>query len=214
MRNTLDTRKLTCYKTDVNATGDATMPKPYKKIQDIPPFVSRGAYMVHVSWNHLEHQLQTLADGFGLDMDPDFQRGHVWTMEQQIAYVEHCLRGGQASNQILWNCRTWNTHITEGPSPVQLVDGKQRITAVLAFLRDEIPAFGRKLSEYEDGLAVMEPRLVFHVNSLKTKAEVLQWYLELNSGGTVHSDAELGRVRQMLKEEQDNDKRGKTPGAR
>lgn len=40
----------------------------------------------------------------------------------------------------------------------------------------------------------------FHIciNSLMTKYKVLQWYIEMNSGGTVHSEHELNRVRDLL----------------
>jgi hypothetical protein len=30
---------------------------------------------------------------------------------------------------------------------------------------------------------------------------VLKWYLEFNSGGTVHTEAELNKVRKMIEEE-------------
>ena len=39
-----------------------------------------------------------------------------------------------------------------------------------------------------------------HINDLKTKEEVLRWYLEMNAGGTPHSNEELGRVAAMLQE--------------
>ena len=38
----------------------------------------------------------------------------------------------------------------------------------------------------------------WHVNDLSTYSEVLQWYLDLNSGGTVHTEEELNRVQQLL----------------
>jgi len=42
------------------------------------------------------------------------------------------------------------------------------------------------------------PDFVFSMNTLRTKAEVLEWYLQLNSGGVVHTEAELKRVRKLL----------------
>ena len=40
--------------------------------------------------------------------------------------------------------------------------------------------------------------LLFNVNNLKTKKEVLKWYLEMNTGGTVHTKDELNKVKGML----------------
>ena len=31
----------------------------------------------------------------GLQFNPDFQRGHVWTEGQQIAFMEFLLKGGK-----------------------------------------------------------------------------------------------------------------------
>ena len=42
--------------------------------------------------------------------------------------------------------------------------------------------------------------MIFHVNDLKTKKEVLQWYIEMNTGGTPHSQEEILRVKNMLNE--------------
>lgn len=39
------------------------------------------------------------------------------------------------------------------------------------------------------------------VNELRTRAEVLRWYLQLNSGGVVHTEEELARVRALLEAE-------------
>ena len=40
-----------------------------------------------------------------------------------------------------------------------------------------------------------------NINNLQTRKEVLQWYIELNSGGTVHTDAEIDRVKKLLRKE-------------
>jgi len=173
--------------------------KKYTRFRDIPPFIRWGNYEVDVSWSYLEHWIKRQAEDIGVDLDPDFQRAHVWTEAQQVAYVEHCLRGGSASRVILWNCHDWEYHT--GKHPVVLVDGKQRIEAVRAFLRDDIKAFRTKYSRYQDKLGHTDYRFRFVVNSLKTKAEVLQWYLEINAGGVAHTDEEIEKVRRMLQRE-------------
>ena len=42
-----------------------------------------------------------------------------------------------------------------------------------------------------------------NINTLPTRAAVLQWYLEMNAGGTPHADAEIERVRGLLAAEGD-----------
>lgn len=42
--------------------------------------------------------------------------------------------------------------------------------------------------------------LIFHINDLKSKKEVLQWYLDMNAGGTPHTSEEIERVKKMIEE--------------
>lgn len=173
----------------------------YTRFRNIPQLTDYGgASQTDVSLSYLEQYLQSLLDD-GMDLNPDFQRGHVWTEEQQIRFVEFQLRGGVSGRLIFLNCSNW--HKVAKPKDFVLVDGLQRITANLRFLRNEIPAFGTYYKDFEDRLPAMTgPSLRFVINDLPTRAAVLQWYLELNDGGTPHSQEELDRVRALLKAEQ------------
>jgi len=85
--------------------------------------------------------------------------------------------------------------------PMVCVDGLQRLTAILKMLHGEIKVFGIYLNEFEDYTVMMRGlNILINVNDLKTKKEVLQWYLDFNQGGTVHSNEELTRVKKMLEE--------------
>jgi len=75
-----------------------------------------------------------------LQLNPDFQRGHVWIENQQIKYIEYILRGGKTAR-------------------------------------------------------------VIYLNNLKTRKEVLQWYLEFNSYGTIHTEEEINKVKKLLEME-------------
>jgi hypothetical protein len=150
-----------------------------------------------------------------LNLLPDFQRGHVWTEAQQIAYVEFFLRGGMTGRTIYLNYPNWG-HFSPIPKGQYrefiIVDGLQRLTALLRFVRGEIPAFGHYVNVptsdfsgpfFEDRLRMARARdnLIININNLKSRQEVLQWYLELNEGGTPHTSAELIKVKEMLAQE-------------
>lgn len=172
---------------------------PYESFFDIPRLIDRGTYSVNVGFGYLEKQLAEWSSyPGGLDLDPDFQRGHVWTEAQQVAFVEYALRGGleSSSGVLLFNCADWDGKVGQ---PIEIVDGLQRLTAVRAFLGGRIPAFGRLRSQYSGSLpSTGSWRFEVHVNKLRTRAEVLRWYLEINSGGVVHSAEEIDRVRGLL----------------
>jgi len=170
--------------------------KKYKSFFDIPSFTPWSGYLVDVSWGHFLKHLDRYITEHEAQLDPDFQRAHVWTEKQQIAYVEFCLRAGQSGNILHWNCPGW---MGDFRGPMVLVDGKQRVQAITRFLTDEIPAFGQLRSEYKGNLIHIATK--FHVNKLATRVQVLQWYLELNDGGVVHTKDELNKVRKLLEQE-------------
>lgn len=170
--------------------------------RDIPQFTRHANYRVDVPWSNLEHHIERSGEGVkgGFNMDPDYQRAHVWVEPQQIAYIEYILQGGMSGRDIYTNCHGWQSSLrTQGP--FELVDGKQRITAILRFMHNEIPAFGRKIEDYGDEPDLLRARVSWWVNDLPTRAEVLRWYLLLNSGGTQHTTEEIERVRALLAQE-------------
>lgn len=177
------------------------------KTENIPKFFRPPHYSINVNWKYLEQQLEDWDDrkcqgSLGLNLDPDFQRGHVWTEDKQIAYVEFCLKGGQSSRTLLFNHPNW---LGSYAGEMTLIDGKQRLEAVLRFLHNRLPVFnGNHLLDFDDPkklLRSLDTHFIMSVNNLKTRKEVLQWYLQLNDGGVVHTTEELDKVREMLKKE-------------
>ena len=171
------------------------------RFRDIPkiPF---AYYSVDVSFDFLDEMISRYIDTHNLIMNPDFQRGHVWTEDQQIAYVEWIVRGGFSGKDIFFNKPDWMNFLSNSNPPMVLVDGLQRLTASLKFMRNELGIFGGyKIEDFEDRPPITEASLKFHVNNLQTRAEVLQWYLDFNSGGTVHTKEELDKVRDLLRKE-------------
>ena len=163
------------------------------KWSEIPKFTNDGNYKVNVSWDYIEHWISR----HKIDLNPDFQRGHVWTEKQQIIYVEFCLKGGKHSNLIRFNCPGW---MQDFRGPFVLVDGKQRLEAVRKFLCNELPVFGgHTITAFEDSLLLQRSNdFIFAVNDLTTRNEVLQWYIDINSGGTIHTPEEIEKVRKLI----------------
>lgn len=158
-----------------------------------------GQYEVDIHVRHLEKMLKSYEEDYNLELNPDFQRGNVWTEEQQIKYVEFFLRGGKSARVIYFNIGEWSFDKKTDIPQMVCVDGLQRLTAILRFLHNEIPVFGHFYNEFEDNIP-LDHTLKFNINNLAYKKDVLKWYLEMNSGGTVHSNSELERVRKMIED--------------
>jgi hypothetical protein len=176
------------------------------KWRDIPKIERWGKFLT-MSWNDLEQQLSSYETELGLDLNPDFQRGHVWSQPQQIKYVEYVLRDGSLNRHIIFNCPGFFDGV-DIAGPMLLIDGKQRLQAARLFIANKLPVFGglyRKDFTWEGERILRMPPLLsftFYINDLQARAEILQFYLDLNTGGVVHSDTEIERVRKLLVIEQ------------
>ena len=169
------------------------------KFRDIPRFTRDGKYRSDTSWDYfINDWVPKHIEELNFDMDPDFQRSHVWVESQQIRYCEFILRGGKSARDIYINHPGW---MTDWNGDMVLVDGKQRIEAVRRFLHNEIKVFGHYFNEYEDRLPLLDASFSVNVNDLQTRAEVLQWYLDINAGGVVHTNEEIEKVRRLLENE-------------
>ena len=176
------------------------------KLKDINSFTRGANYRTNVSLDHLEWAIENYVKDYNLDLDPDFQRAHVWSEMQQIRYLEYLFRGGTYSREILFNMPQWGSGENNIGNMV-LVDGKQRLQAIRRFLKNELPIFGTTLLGWEDHkIALKRIDMIFCVNNLMTRQEVLQWYLDLNAGGTVHTTAELLHVSKLLLDEKKKNK--------
>lgn len=172
--------------------------KPIPIEQVAHMFTRSAPYSIDSSWSYLEGQLKSWdTPESPLVLEPDFQRAHVWNREQQINYVEYILRGGHAAKELYFNCSSWMSGFN---TPLEIVDGKQRLEAARAFMRGDFPVFG-EWRAVQLRLDMLQASFLLYINTLKTRAEVLQWYLDLNTGGTPHTADEIKKVRLLLNRE-------------
>lgn len=165
--------------------------------------VPRAKFEVDCALSAVEEQLSVYERTYGLELAPDFQRGHVWALAQQEHFIESVIRGAVTSAGLLiqFNCAVLNGAASQSdlPSAMQCVDGLQRLTAIRRFVAGDIKAFGRTITQFRDtpfDARCYTFRIALH--AFTSRAELLQYYLDLNSGGTPHSPEELARVQSLL----------------
>lgn len=172
-----------------------------------------SAYTVDWPLGSIEKLLSEIESGVlhaggSFELVPDFQRGHVWTDAQRCAYVEALIRKS-TSGRVLFNCPGWVSTPGEGDIPeqtFQCIDGLQRLTAVRMFMADEITVFDGLRATDLKGSPFDPSRpsycLQIGIYEFTRRKDLLQFYLRLNAGGTVHSAEEIARVRGLLEQAQ------------
>jgi hypothetical protein len=173
------------------------------KFKDIKKF-PQSYYSCDVGLDHLIGHLdcwktrivggKELRDG--LVLQPSFQRGYVWTSSQQSSYVEYLIRGGRSGRDVYFNNPTWDSSYRQ---PTECLDGQQRIGACLAFLNGEIKCFGHFIGEFEDHRHLTNASLRFHVFKIKDRKELVETYIQMNTGGSVHTEEDLSPAYEELR---------------
>ena len=135
---------------------------------------------------------------FRIDLDPDFQRGRVWTQENQSDFVGFFLSGGMVPPVVVWDRPHPETRV--------VVDGKQRLTSLLNWFNGEIPAHLENERIFVSDLDPEEFRLWTSTTSGPTvvlqytagsRKEILDFYLRLNGCSVPHTKEEIDRVRAL-----------------
>jgi len=166
----------------------------------------KSKYETNIHWRNIDAALAGYEQDYGLvELNPDFQRGHVWTENQQISFIENHLRGALPSSTyvIQFNCPNWDNYNYNGELPrgFQCIDGLQRMTAIKRFLSGEIKVFGTLACEdlnYSSFAIGSTTCITFAVYCFTRKRDLLEHYLAFNAGGTPHSEEEINRVRKMI----------------
>ena len=66
--------------------------------------IADGNYRVNTFLDNLDDTIDRYKKEYNLNLDPDFQRAHVWDLDKRIKYVEFLLKGGK-SNPIYFTIR-------------------------------------------------------------------------------------------------------------
>lgn len=165
------------------------------KYEDIPKIVKFPAYDIDLSGHYIRKWFEDEI-GEGLEMNPDFQRGFCWSEQQQVKFVEYLLRGGK-THPIRMNNPQYFPNNNTTYSDFVMVDGLQRTTAILRFLRGEIKAFGYTCDKMNKS-CFRYFTIRIEIYNIESKKEVVQWYLDLNTGGTIHKEKDLKIARDIL----------------
>ena len=172
--------------------------------------LEQARYTCHVPVSHFTDSVEKLSLDYGapVDMTPDFQRGHVWTLDQKKNFIKNVLRGAvpEAGLVVQFNCPNWDNHSYQGELPLgfQCVDGLQRVTAFKEFMQESFDIDGILASDLEGSSFNLRRgsfNFVMQVFSFQSKKQLLAHYLDINSGGTPHSPTEIERVRSMMNNE-------------
>jgi hypothetical protein len=125
------------------------------------------------------------------NLSPSYQRGSVWTVEQQSAFMGHILQGGEVAPIVF--------HRVPDSGKAEVIDGKQRIEAILAWLDGKVAAQLDNGRIVNIANLIMGKRVAMGLTRINVRfryidlpfAERVKFYVRLNSAGTPHTEQQL-----------------------
>lgn len=192
---------------ELNEADRLTSVERSNRIAKLIHAVPKSNYCIDVGFNDIEYQLNVYKETYSLDIDPDFQRDYKWTREQQIHFIESYVRGTipDQVKTITFNCNNWDGYDSDEPQKMVLVDGKQRLQAVRAFLRGDFKIFCHLDGGVDKGFFDRTKfsfrgtnGLKFSVLSLPNRLDYLYYYKAYNTGGTAHTKEEIESVDNLI----------------
>ena len=133
---------------------------------------------------------------FGLDMDPDYQRGYVWTDEDRVALIDSVFNNIDIGKFVLVHNDYTDEYLYE------ILDGKQRVRALLDFYENRFPYKGKYFNDLSirDQFWFCQKTIpVAEVDKTNRKA-LLRYFLMLNTAGKTMAQEHLDSVRKMEQE--------------
>lgn len=144
---------------------------------------------------------------FGVDFNPDYQRGSVWDEEDREKLLDSIFAGREIG-RFVFKQLPFNRTNDDG-NYYEIVDGKQRMLTLLAFYENRFPykgVFYNDLSVLDKNWFMDASIGVAELDQNTTRAEVLEVFLALNEGGKPVAKEVLDHARELLKGETDNGK--------
>lgn len=177
----------------------------HEELAEIIQPIERPRNGFNVPFLNIEEWLEREASvqQHGIDLNPDFQRGHVWSEKQQVHFMENVFRGivDKSGLTIRFNCPKWqNDQASDSDLLDQIVcvDGLQRLTAIRRFMAGEIKVFGLTKDNFTRAYFTVRNSLSCQMYEFQYRKDLLKFYLDINGGGIAHTEAELSRVRELL----------------
>lgn len=145
--------------------------------------------------NYMQMQISSIFSKvyyFGVDFEPEYQRDYVWNLEDKISLIDSIFNGIDIGKFVF---------IKRGIlDPYEILDGKQRITALKDFYEDKFKYNGVYFSDLSKGDQNYIENYAVSIAEIDNidKETTLRYFLKLNTCGKVMDKEHLDNVRKML----------------
>jgi hypothetical protein len=142
---------------------------------------------------------------FGVDLNPEYQRGNVWSDEQKELLIDSIYKRINIGSFVFVE-KKWfhNNDVTD--YMYEILDGKQRYTAILDYIMGKFPYHGKYYHELSpvtrnefENCQVLIGELQLDKNTSEyNKKKVLEQFIRLNECGTTMDKSIIENARKIM----------------
>lgn len=137
---------------------------------------------------------------FGIDMNPEYQRDYVWEMSDKVNLI-HSIFNKIDIGRFVFIRRPYG----ERKELYEVLDGKQRLSALKDFIEDRFTYQGKLFSElsfgdqcYFNSFGIVVGQVESHSNNPVTLKQKLKYFLKINTVGKVMDLTHLEKIKEQL----------------
>lgn len=137
---------------------------------------------------------------FGIDFNPDYQRGYVWEQKDKELLLDSIFKNIEIGKFVLIHLSD-DEWIKRNLS-YEILDGKQRLSTLIKFYENKLSYKGKYYNDLsgKDRNTFLEHRIAVAEVRETDRKTVLKYFLMLNRTGKAMDQSHLNEVEQMLRE--------------
>jgi hypothetical protein len=170
---------------------------PYGK-SSTTKFAKEEKYFLRLSNSHLDSLLSKVyAYHAGIDFDADYQRDHVWTLDDKIALIDSIFNNIDIGKFVfVQRSMGYDGKLYE------IIDGKQRLTAICEFYEDRFQYNGYYYSQlsFEDKNKFLNHGITYGYLENPSKRAIFETFIKLNTCGKPMDIKHINKVKKLLDE--------------
>ena len=159
-------------------------------------FNQRGNTLDISFHNHCLSDLSSKYYKFGVEMNPDYHRDLLWSEEDKISLIDSIFKGVEIG-KFAFISLPWK----ENSPSYEILDGKQRMNALIDFYEDKFKYKGFYFSQLTtpDRYYFLDYNItVGKTNEQITQDQKYQYFLRLNTTGKPQDKSHLEKVEELL----------------
>ena len=162
-------------------------------------FTENEDVRIYFNNSSLEHLIH-MHYHFGIDFNPDYQRGYVWTQEDKELLLDSVFKNIDIGKFVL--IRLSDSEWLERGFSYEILDGKQRLSTLIEFYENKLSYKGKHYNDlsWKDRITFKHHNISVAEVRNEDKKTTLKYFLMLNGTGKAMDKTQLDKVENMLAE--------------